>query len=106
MEWFAKDPAFFVNMGIVAVMFVGFYFLIIRPQKKEDKRRELFLSNLKIGDKVITAGGIYGVLIGLGEQKVTLRVAEKIEIELLRSAVSRFQDPVKQELLEKDNKNK
>lgn len=74
-------------MPLLLMAFI-FYFLLYRPQKKEQKKRSQMLDSLKRGDKVITLGGIYGVIIAITEKKVTLRVAEKVEIEVLRSAIS------------------
>ena len=105
MEAFLQDPTF-INIGIILLMCLMFYFFIIRPQKKEDRKRESFQNSLKKGDKVVTAGGIFGVITVLGEQKITLRVAEKVEIDFSRSAVVRFQDSTKQELLENELKDK
>lgn len=69
------------------LLFVVFYFLLIRPQQKRSKQQKLFLENLKKGDKVITSGGIIGLITGIAEDKVTLEVAEKIRIKVLKSAI-------------------
>lgn len=74
------------------VMMVIFYFLFYRPQKKEQKKRQDLLSSLKKGDRIITVGGIYGTITALSEKTVTLKVAEKVEIDMSRSAVSQFQN--------------
>ncbi|MDR3349952.1 MAG: preprotein translocase subunit YajC [Acidaminococcales bacterium] len=105
MESFLQDPALF-NIGIILFMCVMFYFLIIRPQKKEERKREMFQNSLKKGDKVVTAGGIFGVITAMSEQKITLRAAEKVEIDFSRSAIVRFQDLTKQELAENEMKDK
>lgn len=102
MEFFSQDPAFFMNMGMVLFMFLIFYFLIIRPQKKADQKREFFQNNIKRGDKVITAGGIYGTVMTVGDEKISLKVAENVDIEFSRGAIARFQDSSKQELLDKE----
>ncbi|HBE45451.1 MAG TPA: preprotein translocase subunit YajC [Deltaproteobacteria bacterium] len=69
------------------LLFVVFYFLLIKPQQKRSKQQKLFLENLKKGDKVITSGGIIGLITGIAEDKVTLEVAEKIRIKVLKSAI-------------------
>lgn len=102
MESLLQDQAFLMNMGMVVFMFAIFYFLIIRPQKKADQKRDFFQNNLKRGDKVLSAGGIYGTITAIGEQKVSLKVAENVEIEVLRASITRYQDTSKQELLEKE----
>lgn len=75
------------SYGPIVLMAGVFYVLLYRPQKKEQKLRQEMLSNLKKGDRVITAGGMYGTIVSLDAKKVTLKVAEKIEIDFLRTAV-------------------
>lgn len=72
------------------LMAVVFYFILWRPQKKEQKKRAEFLANLKKGDKIVTIGGLYGVIIRLHEKTATIQIAEKIEVEV-GSAVSHQQ---------------
>lgn len=69
-------------------IFAIFYFLLIRPQQKERKRVENMRANLKKGDRVITTGGLIGTIVGLNEQTVTLKVADSVRVECLRSAVT------------------
>ncbi|MCD7974505.1 MAG: preprotein translocase subunit YajC [Phascolarctobacterium sp.] len=70
-----------------------FYFILWKPQKKEQQKRKNLLGALKKGDKIITIGGVYGTITALSEEKMTLEIAEGVEIDFLRSAVSGFQDP-------------
>jgi preprotein translocase subunit YajC len=77
------------------LMMVVFYFLLYRPQKNEQKKRVALLDSLKKGDRIITVGGVYGTITALSEKSVTLKVAEKVEIEFSRSAVSQFQNEAK-----------
>jgi preprotein translocase subunit YajC len=74
------------------LMMVIFYFLFYRPQKNEQKKRNELLNSLKKGDRVITAGGVYGTITALTEKSITLKVAEKVEIEFTRAAVTGFQN--------------
>ena len=106
MEFFSQDPAMFMNFGMIFFMFLIFYFFVIRPQKKSDQKREFFQSNLKKGDKVVTAGGIYGTIASVGSEKISLKVAENVDIEILRGAITRFQDTTKQELLNQEFNSK
>ncbi len=78
-----------------------FYFMLWRPQKKDQQKRQRMLDSLKKGDKVVTIGGMMGVLTNVGQDKITLEVSEGVEIEFVRSAISGFQDPAKQERAEK-----
>lgn len=72
-----------------------FYFMLWRPKKKEQQKRMEFLNSLKEGDEVITIGGIFGTITAISEKRVKIRVAENVEIEMVRNAVSVFQDPAK-----------
>lgn len=66
---------------------VLFYFMIIRPQQKQQKERKAMLDSLKKGDRIVTVGGIYGELVALKEDYVTLKVADKVEIKVARSGI-------------------
>ena len=69
-------------------IFAIFFFLLIRPQQRERRRREEMLGSLKKGDRVITSGGLIGIIMGLNEQTVTLKIADSVRVECLRSAVT------------------
>jgi len=69
------------------LIFVVFYFLLIRPQQKKAKEHQNFLNNLKKGERVITSGGIYGRITGLTDTVVTLEIADGVTIKVLRSAI-------------------
>jgi len=69
-------------------IFAIFYFLIIRPQSKKQKETQRMLSELKKGDRVVTIGGIHGVIQSIKETSVILKVDEDCKIELLRSAIA------------------
>jgi preprotein translocase subunit YajC len=68
-------------------MLVIFYFLFYRPQKNEQKKRSDMLGSLKKGDRVVTIGGMHGTITAFGDDTVTVRVAEKVEIDFNRSAI-------------------
>ena len=72
-----------------------FYFMLWRPQKKEQQKRRDLLNSLKVGDEIITIGGIYGKITAISEKRVQVEVAEGVEIEMARNAVSGHQDPSK-----------
>lgn len=69
-------------------IFLIFYFMIIRPQQKRAKEKEKMLSNLEKGDKVVTNGGIHGVIAGLEEKTALLMVSENTKIKVERSAIT------------------
>ena len=66
------------------LIFVVFYFLLIRPQQQKAKLSKAFLGSLKKGDAVITSGGLHGTIRGLTDQVVTLEIAENIRIKVSR----------------------
>ncbi|MBA4548620.1 preprotein translocase subunit YajC [Thermoactinomyces intermedius] len=70
------------------LMFVVFYFLLIRPQQKRQKERMAMLNALKKGDKVITIGGIHGTIVDLTEDRVTLKVSDNTRLVFERSSVN------------------
>jgi preprotein translocase subunit YajC len=67
------------------------YFLVILPARRDRKKAQEMLENLKAGDKVITNGGIYGTIVGFKEDRIQLRVAENVKIEIARNAVASLQ---------------
>ncbi|NWG27332.1 MAG: preprotein translocase subunit YajC [Ignavibacteriaceae bacterium] len=69
-------------------IFLIFYFMIIRPQQKRAKERDKMLSNLEKGDKVVTNGGIHGVIAGLEEKTALLQISENVKIKIERSAIT------------------
>ncbi|MBS4913934.1 MAG: preprotein translocase subunit YajC [Veillonella sp.] len=71
----------------ILLMIVIFYFLLYRPQKKQQKARNELLNNLKRGQKIVTIGGIYGTITELHEDYVILEVAEKVQMKFARSSV-------------------
>ena len=75
------------------LMAIVFYFILWRPQKKEQKKRSEFMASLKKGDKIVTIGGLYGVIIRLNDKSATIQIAEKIEVEVARTAISHVQPP-------------
>ena len=69
-------------------IFLIFYFMIIRPQQKRAKERDKLLSNLEKGDKVVTNGGIHGVIAGLEEKTALLQVSDNVKLKIDRSAIT------------------
>ncbi len=70
------------------LMFAVFYFLLIRPQQKKQRRHQDMLKSLKVGDRVITSGGLCGVIVEGGEQLVKLEIADRVRVEIGRSFIS------------------
>ena len=72
-----------------------FLFYALETPKQEQQRRADLLNGLKEGDNIITIGGIYGTITGISEKRVKVKVAENVEIEMARNAVSGYQNPTK-----------
>ena len=68
-----------------------FYFVILLPMKRRQQKVQTFLSQLKVGDRVVTSGGIYGSITRISDQSLQLQIADKVRIEVSRSAVVGYQ---------------
>jgi preprotein translocase subunit YajC len=77
-----------VQMAPLAIIFVIFYFLLIRPQQKKAKEVKRMLESLKKGDKIVTAGGIHGVIESVDPGTVIVKIAETVKIKVNRNAVT------------------
>ena len=76
------------SWGPIIILVLFFYFLLYRPQKQAQKKRDAMLAALKVGDEIITLGGMHGKITALDDKSVTLRVAEDVNIVFERSAIS------------------
>lgn len=74
-----------------ALVLAIFYFIILLPMKKRQKKVQEFLAGLKVGDRVITTGGIYGSITKLNEQTLQLQIAQNVRIEVARHAIVGYQ---------------
>jgi len=72
----------------IVLIFVIFYFLLIRPQQKRQKEHQKMLESLSKGDRVLTSGGMFGVVLGIDEQKVVLKIADNVKAEFAKSAIA------------------
>jgi preprotein translocase subunit YajC len=70
------------------LMFVIFYFLLIRPQQKKAKEHREMIGNLKKGDRIITSGGLYGTITGVEDNTITVEIAEKVRVKVNRANVA------------------
>ncbi|MDR0485861.1 MAG: preprotein translocase subunit YajC [Elusimicrobiota bacterium] len=70
------------------LIFAFFYLFLIRPQQKKNKQHQMLLNNLKKDDKVITSGGIYGTVAGVKDNIVELKIAEGVNIQISKPAIS------------------
>jgi len=89
--WLATDAGGGNLLGMIlpfVLMFAVFYFLLIRPQQKKTKTRNLMLSQLKKGDKVTTIGGLHGTIVEIADDTVVLRVNDTMKVTFERSAIN------------------
>ncbi len=70
------------------IMFVIFYFLLIRPQQKKVKEHREMVENLKKGDKIVTSGGIHGRITSLDDTTLTIEIADKVRVKLNRGNIA------------------
>ena len=78
---------FIVMLGYMVIIFGIFYVIMIRPQQKQQKDLRKMLDALKTGDRVVTTGGIYGLVSQVKEKTVIIKIAENTKVEMLRSGV-------------------
>ncbi len=91
-----------------ALIFGIFYILVIHPQKKKQRKHEERVNMLKTGDRVLAAGGIFGVCKGRNDKKgiVTLEIAKGVQIEISKNAVSTILSPEGEEVTSDPTRNK
>jgi preprotein translocase subunit YajC len=70
------------------LMFAIFYFLLIRPQQKKAKAHKQMLSAVKKGDKVVSSGGLHGLVTGVSDDVVTMEIAPKVRVKVSRSSIA------------------
>ena len=80
--------ALVTQMLPLVLIFVIFYFLLIRPQQKKAKEFKAMLERVKKGDKIMTAGGIYGVIESVGTNTVVVKIAENTKVKLNKNSIS------------------
>lgn len=74
------------------VLVVGiFYFVILLPMKRRQQKVQTFLAALKVGDRIVTSGGLYGTITRLSDQSVQVQVADKVRVEMSRNAIVGYQ---------------
>ena len=77
------------SYGPIVFMVLAFYFMLYKPQKQEQAKRQEMLSNLKIGDNVVTLGGIYGVINKIADNTLEIKIADSVEIKIAKTAVNK-----------------
>lgn len=83
-----SEGSWFISILPFVLIFVVFYFVLIRPQKKQREKHEKMVESLKPGDQVITNSGIYGTIVKIESNKATIRVADGVKLQFLKSSVA------------------
>ena len=78
------------NLGFLVLMMGLLYFMMIRPQQKRMKEHQSMLGAMKTGDEVVTNSGILGKIAGMNDKVVTLEVAEKVQLKMLKSQIAQI----------------
>jgi preprotein translocase subunit YajC len=86
-----SDANPWVQLIPFALVLAIFYFLILMPMQRKQKKVQQFLEALKVGDKVVTTSGIYGQITRIGDKSVQIQIADKVRIEVAKAAVGGLQ---------------
>jgi preprotein translocase subunit YajC len=84
----SSTSSFLVNLLPILAIIVIFYFLLILPQNKQKKQHEAMIKSLDKGDEVITTSGIFGTVVGVKEDSITIKVDDNTTIRILKGAVA------------------
>lgn len=100
------DMSFFIMMGAI---FMIFYFLVMRPQQKQQRSREAAIKSAAKGDRIVTSGGIHGVISDVKEDSVTVEIARvkggaRVEVEVARTGLASVSKPGSVEAGDDDQK--
>jgi preprotein translocase subunit YajC len=78
--------------GWLALMIMIFYFILIRPQQRREKERQALLKAVKSGDRVLFAGGMIGVVTNVSDKTFSIKIADKVKVDVVRGAVTQVLD--------------
>ncbi len=87
------QASWFSTLMPLVIIFAIFYLLLIRPQQRQQKRHREMVASMKKGDKVVTRGGMHGIIYGLTETTVTLEVAKDVRVKFSREAIAAVESP-------------
>ncbi len=81
-----------LSIAYLVLIFVVFYFLFIRPQQRRAKEHKVLVSDIKTGDRIVTIGGIFGIVTAVEDDTVRVEIAKETEITLAKSAIASKQE--------------
>ena len=84
----AQGQSAWASFVPLLIMLGIFYFLLIAPMRKRQKQQDQMIKDLKTGDHVLTAGGIYGTIVGIKDARLTLRIADQVKVNVAKSSIS------------------
>lgn len=87
-----ESPGGFYYLGMMVLMIAIFYMILIRPQRRREQERKQMLAEVKTGDRVLFSGGILGSVANVKEKTLTIKIADKVRIEVSRGAVTHILD--------------
>lgn len=88
-----QQPSFIGGLVPIVFILAIFYLIVFLPARRRQKKLDEMIANLKSGDKVVTNSGIYGTIVGFRGDRIQVRVAENVKVEMARSAVTALQAP-------------
>ncbi len=91
-----SSSSLLVQLAPFAIIFAIFYFLILMPMKRRQRKVQEFQTALKVGDRIVTTSGIYGEITRITDRSVQVQIADKVRIEVAKAAIGGYQgqDPV------------
>ena len=91
-----SSSSLLVQLAPFAIIFAIFYFLILMPMKRRQRKVQEFQAALKVGDRIVTTSGIFGEITRINEKSVQVQIADKVRIEVAKAAIGGYQgqDPV------------
>jgi preprotein translocase subunit YajC len=86
----AQSGSSLVGLALPVLMIVGFYFLLIRPQRNRQRAQQALVASLEVGDDVMTSGGIFGTIVDIDDDEgtVTVEIAPGTRVRMLRQGIS------------------
>ncbi len=82
-----------INLVPLILIFVIFYFMLIRPQRQKEKEHQRMLKSLNKNDEVVTSSGIHGTIVNVKEKTITLRIDDNVKVELERNCIVYVKKP-------------
>jgi preprotein translocase subunit YajC len=84
-------PSVWVQLLPFALVLAIFYFIILLPMKRKQQKVASFLSALKVGDQIVTSGGLYGTITRVSDQAIQVQIAERVRVDVSRNAIVGYQ---------------